>query len=56
MTRELVRNPSEAGLIDRYNLLVFPVLLGAGKSFFTRADRDAQPLRLRNLRPIPTLL
>jgi dihydrofolate reductase len=34
-------------LIDRYNLLVFPVLLGAGKSLFSSADRDKQQLRLR---------
>ncbi|MBF6068862.1 dihydrofolate reductase family protein [Nocardia farcinica] len=44
---ELARRLSEADLIDRYNLLVFPVLLGAGKSLFSRADRDKQQLRLR---------
>lgn len=44
---ELARNLSDADLIDRYNLLVFPVLLGAGKSLFSRADRDKQLLRLR---------
>ncbi|WP_067714769.1 dihydrofolate reductase family protein [Nocardia yamanashiensis] len=44
---ELARNLSDADLIDRYNLLVFPVLLGAGKSLFSRADRDKQQLRLR---------
>lgn len=44
---ELARGLSEANLIDRYNLLVFPVLLGAGKSVFSRADRDKQTLRLR---------
>jgi dihydrofolate reductase len=44
---ELVRRLSEADLIDRYNLLVFPVLLGAGKSLFTRADRDKRRLRLQ---------
>ncbi len=37
---ELARRLSEADLIDRYNLLVFPVLLGAGKSLFGREDRD----------------
>ncbi|SLH39757.1 Uncharacterised protein [Mycobacteroides abscessus subsp. abscessus] len=26
---------------------MFPVLLGAGKSLFSRADRDKQQLRLR---------
>ncbi|HET9631326.1 MAG TPA: dihydrofolate reductase family protein, partial [Terrabacter sp.] len=36
----------EAGLIDRYHLLVFPVLLGAGKSLFSDADITAQRLRL----------
>ncbi|WP_069853882.1 dihydrofolate reductase family protein [Actinoalloteichus hymeniacidonis] len=45
---ELARRLSEADLIDRYHLLVFPVLLAAGKSVFGRADRDRQNLRLRN--------
>ncbi|MFC7625295.1 dihydrofolate reductase family protein [Microlunatus sp. GCM10028923] len=44
---ELALRLGEAGLIDRYNLLVFPVLLGAGKSVFPRTDRDRQKLRLR---------
>jgi dihydrofolate reductase len=44
---ELARRLSDAGLIDRYHLLVFPVLLGAGKSLFGRADRDKQMLTLR---------
>ncbi|MEU4624967.1 dihydrofolate reductase family protein [Actinoplanes sp. NPDC023801] len=44
---ELARRLSDAGLIDRYNLLVFPVLLGAGKSLFGRADRDKYMLALR---------
>ncbi|NUP27736.1 MAG: deaminase [Nocardia sp.] len=44
---ELARRLSDADLIDRYNLLVFPVLLGAGKSLFSRADRDKQSLRVR---------
>ncbi|MFC9997285.1 dihydrofolate reductase family protein [Nocardia sp. NPDC127526] len=44
---ELARRLADADLIDRYNLLVFPVLLGAGKSLFSRADRDKQNLRLR---------
>ena len=34
-------------LIDRYHLLVFPVLLGAGKSLFSTADKDKQVLTLR---------
>lgn len=45
---ELARTLSDADLIDRYNLLVFPVLLGAGKSLFSRADRDKQTLRVRD--------
>ncbi|TCJ94254.1 dihydrofolate reductase family protein [Nocardia alba] len=45
---ELAQHLSDADLIDRYNLLVFPVLLGAGKSLFGRADRPAQQLRLRD--------
>ena len=44
---ELARRLSDAGLVDRYNLLVFPVLLGAGKSLFSREDKDKQVLSLR---------
>lgn len=43
----LARSLADADLIDRYNLLVFPVLLGEGKSLFSRADRDKHQLRLR---------
>jgi dihydrofolate reductase len=42
----LNRNLSDAGLIDRYHLLVFPVLLGAGKRLFSATDKDKQSLRL----------
>lgn len=42
----LARGLSDAGLIDRYHLLVFPVLLGAGKRMFSDADRDKQLLRV----------
>lgn len=42
----LARALSEAGLVDRYNLLVFPVLLGAGKSVFSRADVEGRRLSL----------
>ncbi|MFH8259892.1 dihydrofolate reductase family protein [Streptomyces roseolus] len=42
----LDRTLADAGLIDRYHLLVFPVLLGAGKRLFSTADKDAQKLRL----------
>jgi dihydrofolate reductase len=42
----LSRNLADAGLIDRYHLLVFPVLLGAGKRMWSDTDKDKQPLRL----------
>ena len=50
---ELARTLSDAGLVDRYHLLVFPVLLGAGKSLFSDADRDKQMLRLRESASYP---
>lgn len=43
---ELARNLSDAGLIDRYHLLVFPVVLGAGKSMWSETDKDKQQLSL----------
>ncbi|MER5870308.1 dihydrofolate reductase family protein [Streptomyces sp. NPDC002044] len=42
----LNRSLSDAGLIDRYHLLVFPLLLGAGTRLFSATDRDTQKLRL----------
>ncbi|MGA9870121.1 MAG: dihydrofolate reductase family protein [Rhodococcus sp. (in: high G+C Gram-positive bacteria)] len=44
---ELTRSLADAGLIDRYNLLVFPVVLGAGKNLFARTSRPEQRLELR---------
>lgn len=42
----LNRGLSDAGLIDRYHLLVFPLLLGAGKRMFSDSDKDVQKLKL----------
>lgn len=42
----LARNLSDAGLIDRYHLLVFPVLLGAGKRMFSDTDKGLQKLKV----------
>ena len=37
---------ADAGLVDRYHLLVFPLLLGAGKRLFSEADKDTTRLTL----------
>jgi dihydrofolate reductase len=37
---------ADAGLVDRYHLLVFPVLLGAGRRLFSDTDKDLTRLRL----------
>jgi dihydrofolate reductase len=50
---ELARRLADAGQIDRYNLLVFPVLLGDGKSLFSREDKDKQKLSLRESAAYP---
>ena len=36
----LGRGLADAGLVDRYHLLVFPVLLGAGLRLFSDSDKD----------------
>ena len=42
----LNRSLADADLIDRYHLLVFPVLLGAGKRMFSDSDKEKQRLKL----------
>jgi dihydrofolate reductase len=42
----LGKSLADAGLVDRYHLLVFPVLLGAGRRLFSEADKDKTKLRL----------
>ena len=42
----LVRSLQEHQLIDRYHLLVFPVLLGEGRRLFSDAPLEAQKLKL----------
>ena len=37
---------ADAGLVDRYHLLVFPLLLGAGKRLFSETDKDTTKLNL----------
>lgn len=37
---------ADAGLVDRYHLLVFPLLLGAGKRLFGETDQAATKLTL----------
>lgn len=42
----LVRDLTDASLIDRFHLLVFPLLLGAGKRLFSSTDKAKQMLTL----------
>ena len=44
---ELARRLGEADLIDRYNILLFPVTLGTGKRALPTADQDRRDLALR---------
>jgi dihydrofolate reductase len=41
---ELGGNLADAGLVDRYHLLVFPLLLGQGKHLFSGSDKAATRL------------
>lgn len=42
----LGKSLADAGLVDRYHLLVFPLLLGAGRRLFSEADKDSTKLEL----------
>ena len=44
---ELAQRLAAADLVDQYNLLMFPVLLGAGKRAFDTSERSRQNLQLR---------
>src|SRR5262245_45362079 len=43
---QLSQSLAEAGLVDRYHLLVFPVLLGDGRRLWANADQEKTRLRL----------
>ena len=43
---KLAQSLAAAGLVDRYHLLVFPVVLGSGKRLFSQTDKDKQLLSL----------
>lgn len=42
----LAQNLAAAGLVDRYHLLIFPVLLGGGKRLFADSGTDKTDLKL----------
>jgi len=42
----LAQSLAAAGLVDRYHLLVFPIVLGSGKRLFTDSSPDKQKLSL----------
>ena len=46
----LARSLLEAGLVDQWNLMVFPVILGGGKRLFPSDAGDKQKLTLRETR------
>jgi dihydrofolate reductase len=50
-SRELVQTLLAAGLVDEWRLMVFPVVLGAGKRLFGDTP-SAQPLTLVESRPV----
>jgi dihydrofolate reductase len=50
---ELARRLGAAGLIDRYNLLIFPFLLPDAKSVFPQADGGRRTLALRESASYP---
>lgn len=45
---ELARRLAEADLIDRYHLLLFPVLLGTGKRALPTSEHERRDLHLRD--------
>ena len=50
---ELGWSLAQAGLVDGYNLMVFPVLLGAGKRLFPQRDAEMTRLVLREHEVFP---
>jgi len=46
----LAQSLHEAGLVDQWNLMVFPVILGSGKRLFASDADDKQKLTLRESR------